>query len=172
MYGLETGQRLVTPQGEGQVWLRPTVLERPLSPPPVAALGMQHGEGADFGELSLLGYDVYKLGFAHQPETSLRPGDVLHINLYWRAEAQPTGDWEVDIRLVGSDGNELVGLVAEPVGGYPTSRWRAGDLWRGQFNLAIPAGAPSTSYRLHLRPRAPDDTSPGDFYSVPLRVGP
>jgi mannosyltransferase len=170
MYGLETGQRLVTPGGEGQVWLQPLVMERPEAPPPVTALGMQHEEGIAFGELNLLGYDAFKQGFAHQPEPSLRPGDVLHVNLYWQAESQPTGDWHVTVALVGTDGGELVGLAAEPVGDYPTSDWQRGDVWRGQFNLAVPADAPSGSYRIQVRPQAPDGPSPGTFLSEPLRV--
>jgi mannosyltransferase len=170
MYGLETGQRLVTPGGEGQVWLRPLEVERPEAPAPVTALGMQHEGGAAFGELSLLGYDAFKLGFAHQPDTSLRPGDLLHVNLYWQAKSQPTGDWHVTVALVGADGGELIGLVAEPVGDYPTSDWLSGDVWRGQFNLAVPGDAPSGAYRIQVRPQAPDGTSPGTFLSKPLRV--
>jgi hypothetical protein len=172
MYSLETGRRLVTPGSEGQVWLRPLEVQRPEAPAPVTALGMQHDGGAAFGELNLLGYDASKLGFAHQPDTSLRPGDVLHVNLYWQAESRPMGDWHVTVALVGADGGELVGLAAEPVGDYPTSNWRSGDVWRGQFNLAVPGDAPPGAYRIQVQPRAPDGTSPGTFLSEPLRVQP
>jgi mannosyltransferase len=172
MYDPETGLRLVTRGGEGQVWLEPLAVDRPSAPAPAAALGMQHNQGADFGELALLGYDAYKLGYAYQPDVPLQPGDVLHVNLYWQARAQPSSDWQVVIDMVGPDRREPSGIEAELVGGYPTSQWQAEDVWRGQFNLPIPADAPLGRYRLQVQPIAPDGTLPAPFLSGPLTVGP
>jgi len=172
LYDPETGQRLTTPEGEGQVWLAPLAVERPLTAAPVAVLGMQHAAGAQFGELSLLGYDAYTLGFAHQPELPLRPGEVLQANLYWRAETRPGGDWRVAISLVDSEEREWAGLAAEPVAGYPTSLWQAGDVWRGQFNLALPGDAPPGRYRLRVQLLAPSGGGAlsEPFLSKPLTV--
>jgi 4-amino-4-deoxy-L-arabinose transferase-like glycosyltransferase len=171
MYNPETGQRLTTADGEGQVWLAPLLVARPLTPAPDAALGMQHDAGAEFGELGLLGYDAYKLGAAHQPDLPLRPGEVLQANLYWRAETRPSGDWQVAIGLVDSEEREWVGLTAEPVGDYPTSLWQAGDVWRGQFNLALPGDLPPGRYRLRVRLLAPGGGAPPEpFLSKPLTV--
>ena len=177
LYDPETGQRLVTPEGEGQVWLAPLAVERPLTAAPVAALGMQHAADAQFGELSLLGYDAYKLGFAHQPDLPLRPGEVLQANLYWRTETQPGGDWRVAISLVDSEEREWAGLVAEPVVGYRTSLWQAGDVWRGQFNLALAGNAPQGGYYLRVQLLAPEGGTPPPggamsepFLSKPLTV--
>jgi mannosyltransferase len=170
MYSLETGQRLVTPAGESQVWLEPLAIERPSAPPPAAALGIQHVEGAAFGAVTLLGYDVYKLGFAHQPDIPLRPGDILHANLYWRAAMQPEGDWGLEIAWVDSNGRQWANAGAELVPGYPTSVWQAGDVWRGQFNLPIPAGAPPGRYRLQIQPIAPGGSKLEPFLTEPLGV--
>jgi hypothetical protein len=171
MYDPETGQRLATGEGEGQVWLAPLLVEQPSTPAPAAALGMQHDAGAEFGELSLLGYDAYRLGFAHQPDLPLRPGEVLQANLYWRAETEPSGDWQVAIGLVDSEEREWAGLAAEPVGGYHTSLWQAGDVWRGQFNLVLPGDAPPGRYRLRVQLLAPEGSAPLDpFLSKPLTV--
>jgi mannosyltransferase len=172
MYSLETGQRLLTPAGEGQVWLAPLTVDRPAASAPVAALGMQHAAGAEFGDLTLLGYDTYKLGFAGQPDAPLRPGDILQANLYWRATAQPTGDWSLRLALVDSKGQSWAGIDAQPGGGYPTSRWQRGDVWRGQFNLPIPGDAPAGKYRLQVQPIPPDGSVPEPFLSVSLSVGP
>lgn len=172
MYNAATGQRLTTPDGASQVWLQPLVVERPAAPAPLAALGMQHTVEVEFGELTLLGYDAYKLGFAHQPEVSLRPEDLLHVNLYWQAETQPSGDWVVAIRLVDSDEREWASITAEPVGGYATSGWRAGDVWRGQFNLRVPGQAPPGRYSLRIQPVAPDSVPQEPFQSRPLVVEP
>jgi mannosyltransferase len=170
MYDPETGQRLTTPDGAGQVWLAPLLVERPSTPAPVAALSMQHEAGAQFGELSLLGYDAYKLEFAHQPDLPLQPGEVVQANLYWRAETRPSGDWQLTIGLVDSEEREWVGLAAEPVGGYPSSLWQAGDVWRGQFNLALPVDAPLGRYRLRVQLLAPGGAPLEPFLSEPLTV--
>ncbi len=170
MYNAATGQRLTTPEGESQVWLQPLVVDRPAAPAPVAALGMQHALVAELGELTLLGYDAYKLGFAHQPDVPLRPEDLLHVNIYWRAETQPSGDWAVTIRLVDSGEREWASITAEPVGGYATSRWRAGDVWRGQFNLGVPGQALPGRYWLRIQPTTPDGVPQEPLQSRPLAV--
>ncbi len=172
MYNPETGQRLVTDVGETQVWLEPLTVERPLAPPPVAALNMQHDAGAGMGSLALLGYDAHRLGFAHQPDAALRPGDVLHVNLYWRAENAPAGDWQVELLVVDSGGREVAGVVAEPVGGYPTSFWQAGDVWRGQFNVALPADMAPGQYRLQVQGLPPEGPAVHPYLSETFRVGP
>jgi hypothetical protein len=170
MYNPETGQRLVTPDGEGQVWLDPLHIERPLAPAPAVALGMLHTADAEFGELTLLGYDAYELGFAHQLDAPLRPGDVLHVNLYWRAETQPSGDWQVGIILEDSKGGQWANITAEPVGGFPTSEWQAGDVWRGQFNLPLSGDIPEGRYRLWFQPIMPDGVPLEPFKSEPMSV--
>jgi len=171
LYDPETGERLLTPDGSSQVWLEPLTVERPSAPAPLLALGMEHSDGASLGEIALLGYDQHKLGFAHQPEAALRPGDVLHVNLYWQAQEQSGGDWRIVLNLVSEDGQEVVKLNTEPVNGYPTSSWQADDVWRGQFNLPLPGDLPPGRYRLHVQTIAPDGRS-HDFYSTDLvKVG-
>ncbi len=173
MYDLETSQRLFAPDDTTQIWLEPLPLDRPLAVAPRAALGMQHAAEAVLGELTLLGYDAHKLGFDHQPDTPLSPGDMLHINLYWRAEAQPTGNWQISIDLVGTEGQPYTGLVADPVAGYPSSMWQAGDIWRGQFNLTIPGTVEPGRCRIRVRASAPGDHAPSDaFFSDPIPIGP
>ena len=170
IYDFETGQRLLGPGDQGQVWLEPLTVERPSSPSPIAGLGMHHDADVEFGELALLGYDAYRLGFGHQPDAPLRPGDVAHVNLYWRALTDPSSDWQVAIALVDANGKEWGSIVADLVGDYPTSRWHAGDVWRGQFNLALPADAPQGRYRVRVGPIAPDGATLEPFLSDPLRV--
>ena len=175
LYDPETGRRLTAPDGAGQVWLAPLEVERPPAPAPLPALGMAHGDGADFGPLALLGYDLHRLGFAHQPSAALHPGEVLHANLYWRAEAAPGGDWGLRLGLVGADQRlkpslQTVAVVAEPVPGYPTGRWQAGDVWRGQFDLALPGDLPPGRYRLEVLPIAPDGGEVAPFLAAPVVV--
>jgi 4-amino-4-deoxy-L-arabinose transferase-like glycosyltransferase len=171
LYDPATGERLTQPDGAGQVWLEPLVVERPDAPAPIAALGIQHPAGVQFGELSLLGYDAYRLGFEHQPDAPVRPGDVLHLALYWRAEAQPVGRWRTSIALVDSDDQAWGRFEAEPTPGYPTDQWQAGDVWRGQFNLPVPDDLPPGRYWLQIQPVSPRG-APSDAYRAgPLSIG-
>ena len=172
LYDPQTGQRLTTPDGESQVWLEPLQVERPATPAPLAALGIQHPADARFAELTLLGYDLHRLGFAPQPDVGLRPGDTAHIALYWRAEAQPGGDWRLALDLLDEVGQERAGINAEPVGGYATSLWQPGGVWRGQFNLVIPVDAPAGCYRLRVQLVGPDGTPGDEFLLEPFEVEP
>ena len=171
LYDPETGERLLAPDGSGQVWLEPLTVERPLAPAPILALGMEHSDGASFGDIALLGYDQHKLGFAHQPEAALRPGDVLHVSLYWQAVDRPGGDWQVVLDLVSGDGRKAVEITAGPVSGYPTSSWQPGDVWRGQFSLPLPADLKSGRYRLRVQPIMPDGRSTEPFSTGFVNVG-
>ncbi len=170
MYDPETGQRLTTPGGEGQVWLEPLTVERPPAPAPIAALGMQHAAGTEFGDLTLLGYDAYQLGLAHQPDAPLRPGEILQANLYWQATDRPAGDWGLRLALIDSRGQPWATVDAEPVPGYRTGLWQAGDVWRGQFNLSIPPDAPTGTYRLRILLSGPSGSAPAPFESAPIDV--
>ena len=114
--------------------------------------------------------EAYTQPVVPSADAPLRPGDVVHVNLYWEAPADPSGDWQVKITLVAAHGNEWGSIVAEPAGAYPTSSWQAGDVWRGQFNLALPADAPEGRYRLRVGLVAPDGATLEPFLSEPLEV--
>jgi hypothetical protein len=172
MYDPQTGERLVTLEGESQVWTEPIDVVRPSAPVPVDALDMQHAEDIPLGELSLLGYDAHKLGFAREPVAPLRPGDVLQVTLYWLAEVEPRSDLHLDIDLVDPDGVGWVTLEADPVGGLPTSQWEAGDIWRGQFSMEIPRTLMPGSYRLRIRLRSADGPATEAYLPAPIRVEP
>ncbi|MFN2291287.1 MAG: glycosyltransferase family 39 protein [Anaerolineae bacterium] len=178
MYDPETNRRLKVVQGSDgevqlgadRVWLSPLTVVHPASPFPVTALDVQHRADARFGQLDLLGYDVYRLGSAHQPEAALHPGEVLHVNLYWQAVGQPREDWGVVIDLVDSEGTARASIRGEPALDFPTSQWQPGDVWRGQFNLALPGDAPAGAYRLYIQPIPPVGTRPAPFRSEPIQV--
>ena len=89
---------------------------------------------------------------------------------------QPELDFPVAIPCVGesilvdSKGHQWANINAEPVGGYSTSQWQAGDVWRGQFNLPLPGDIPEGHYRLWIQPITPDGTLLELFELEPMSV--
>jgi hypothetical protein len=153
MYNAASGQRLLAASGDF-VELGTLTVERPTTPPPVAALRFGHPAGVDWGSLRLLGYDRYKLGHSYDPDAPLRPGDPLHVILYWQAQSRPQTDWLVVLSLAPV--REPKAPVAEgifPAAGvdYPTTRWEPGEVVRAQFDLFLPGDAPPGDYRVSLR---------------------
>ena len=160
MYSLSTGGRLpVQRDGEplgDHVALGLVRVIRPPAPPPVEALHLQRQTDWSHEGLKLLGYDLHKLGYAHQPDAPLHPGDALHVNLYWQAEKAITTDWALHLRLLDDSGGERAALNA-PLAGveHPSSRWVAGEIVRAQFDLFVPGDAPAGRYRLEVTPLTP-----------------
>jgi hypothetical protein len=110
---------------------------------------MQHEVGIQFDDLALAGYSLYKLGYEHQPDEPLHPGDVLHLDLYWRAFRVPQNDWQLTLQLVDETGSILATQQAQPANvDYPVTDWQVGEVVRGQYDIFIPPDAPTGGYRL------------------------
>jgi len=153
MYNAGSGQRLpITEGGQAQgdhLLLDAIQVLRPSRPPSLVALKMQHQVGIQYDDLILLGYNLYKLGYEHQPSEPIHPGDVVHLDLYWRAFRVPQADWQLTLQLLDSKGNILVTQQARPACvNYPTTDWKLGEIVRGQYDVFIPPEAPRGSYRL------------------------
>jgi hypothetical protein len=113
--------------------LGPLSVSRPAQP---FVLQPEISLNADFGPLTLLGYNVDR--------TTLDAGDTASLTLYWRSEAAVAEDYAARLRL-----GELE-LELPPVSGYGTSQWQPGDEWRGQHRVTLPAALPGGSYPLAL----------------------
>jgi len=153
MYNASSGQRLTITEG-GQVQGDHLLLDsievlRPARPPSPVALKMQHQMGIKYDDLILLGYNLYKLGYEHQPSEPIHPGDVVHLDLYWRAFRVPQDNWQLTLQLIDSRGNIWASQQARPTSvDYPTTEWQLGEIVRGQYDIFIPPEAPKGSYRL------------------------
>ncbi|MBI1297893.1 hypothetical protein GC175_23415 [bacterium] len=101
---------------------------------PVDILPIQHRVDRVLGPVTLVGYDTYSRGFAHAPETPLRPGDLLHVTFYWRAPDPLPAEWPADLFLTLQLGGAA---VTTPLAGglYPTGEWPPGTLVRGEFDI-------------------------------------
>jgi hypothetical protein len=129
----------------GEIPLGPVQVVRPQMSPPAEALEVGERLGVNFG-------DVLRLeGFSAEGEKALRPGEMVGIDLFWKALADPNQDYLPRLQLYDASGASVAELVEKPVAGtYPTAWWQAGDLVRDPHELPIPATAPPGRYLLRL----------------------
>jgi hypothetical protein len=93
-----------------------------------------------FGPITLLGYDL------ERAETNA--GDALKLTWYWRCDAPTPQALSARVRLLSPDGAAAAVFELEPANGYGTHLWQAGDQWRGQHRLPLPATLTSGLYQL------------------------
>ena len=142
LYDPSTGARLPVsgPAVDAGLFDAGTVeVTRADAPAPVAIVPMQHRVGRPLGALTLLGYDVYRQGYAHAPQTPVPPGAPVQFVFYWQAPA--TADRlpaDADLRL--TLGEHRVELPVAP--GFPTGAWAPGDLVRTLVTLPYDGGDP------------------------------
>ncbi len=168
VYDAATGARLPV-SGEGAqgdyLALGDVIIVPPSEAPPEAILAIRHPEDEMRGRFRFLGWDGYKQGFAHAPETPLQPGDILHLTTFWEALEPPDRDYLFEFRL------DETPLGRYPLAGpgYPTSRWLPGLPWRGEHAIPLPPElATGRDHRLSLQLLAPDGQPLGE----PIELSP
>jgi 4-amino-4-deoxy-L-arabinose transferase-like glycosyltransferase len=68
------------------------------------------------------------------------PGDVIGVEAWWQANAQPGQDYKVGYQWLDRAGQVRSGGWLAPAGAaFPTSRWPAGPLVRGQLRFWAPS---------------------------------
>jgi uncharacterized membrane protein len=158
LYNSATGQRIPVATGaEGEspkdfVELGEIEVVRPPVPLPLEAFDIQVPLNAPMLEVTLLGYDLYKLGHRSTPDTPLHPGDPLHLVVYWRSD-QPIY-WLEDqlfIQVVTVSGRKgLQSFTRQPSGSvYSIKDWQPGEIVRAQYDFFLNNLEPGT-YRLAL----------------------
>jgi hypothetical protein len=110
----------------------------PSRPPDPSALDIQTRLDADFGPFALLGVNLDR-------ERAV-PGEAVLVTLFWRAERAPEADYWAGLRLQGENGVVLETWLPPTRADHPTSAWRAGYIWRGQYLVRVPAEAASGRY--------------------------
>jgi 4-amino-4-deoxy-L-arabinose transferase-like glycosyltransferase len=133
LYDPISGQRLPTPTGDA-FQLDDVTLLQAEGVVPLTIIPMTYRVERRLGPVKLAGYDRYRTGFAHAPQTAVAPGDPVHFTFYWQAPNPLPPDWPADQHFTLHLGTETV--TASLAGGaYPTSRWRPGEVVRGEFDL-------------------------------------
>lgn len=93
-------------------------------------------------KVKLLGYNLDR--------SEYRPGDVLHLTLYWLCLSEMDQDYKVFVHLTNEEGTELISQSDQwPVYNFsPTTRWEVGEIVVDRHETPIPRDAASGSYRL------------------------
>ncbi|GAB4424938.1 MAG: hypothetical protein Kow0031_04190 [Anaerolineae bacterium] len=151
LYHSQSGQRLpVANTGADFVELTQIEVASPDAPLPPEAFSMGHQLGEELAGLRLLGYNLYKLGHRSEPDTPLRPGDPLHLDLYWqRGDGAAAPPDRVTVSLLGQAGAAGPALTLSLGGEYPPAQWRPGEVVRAQGNLFLSDVTPG-QYRLEF----------------------
>ena len=108
-----------------------------------AEVTMQHRLEAGLGPLTLLGVSLDRAEAA--------PGDPFLITLFWLTVEPPQADLTARLVLLAADGSPVSTFDLPPtIASHPTSTWQAGDLWRGQHALHLPAALDDGDYTWQL----------------------
>jgi uncharacterized membrane protein len=95
------------------------------------------------GEVTLLGYEP--------AVARLQPGQMFHLETYWRASAAPAADYSLAVALVDGQGRSVVSWSECPSScSYPTSQWPAGAYVRGQHDLDVPGSLSPGTYEVRV----------------------
>jgi hypothetical protein len=141
LYDPYQGQALELNSG-GELLLGPIEIERrkALS---VEALDIQSPLQATLGDrIHLLGYNV---------KSDFRPGDNLHLTLFWRCLEEMDKDYTVFTHLVDEAGKMWGQKDNPPVDGfYPTSRWEVGEIVRDQYDILISSETLPGEYQIEV----------------------
>ncbi len=144
-------QRLVGVIGGGpDLPLGQITVTRPHTPADPQTAAMPYTADTDWTALRLLGYNLDR-------RTAV-PGDPFLLTLFWQNQLASNQDWQVQLQLHDESGAAVLTRQLPPVtADFPTSQWQAGDLWRGQHLLRLPAGLENGLYTWQLQLCQPHD---------------
>jgi hypothetical protein len=111
---------------------------------PRFAAGPKHRYLVNFADqLQLLGYDL--------DSSRVKPGQTLHLALYWEALREMDRDYLVFTHLISED-ERIYGQHDKIAGddAYPTSHWKKGTIIRDKFEILVAPDTPPGHYTLEV----------------------
>ena len=147
LYHIEVGlydpqrQKSLKPGGDGLL-LGPVEVTRQ-DPSATRPLDIQHPLAASLADkVLLLGYNI---------ESGFRPGDGIHLTLFWQAWTEMDRNYTVFTHLVDKEGHFWGQKDNEPADGfYPTGQWKAGEIVRDQYDITISPETPPGTYWIEV----------------------
>jgi hypothetical protein len=127
----------------GQVYARAYRLDGGQQP----ARGPRRPADVVWPGFALVGYDTDRLVY--------QPGQIVYLQLWWRAKASVGPDWTVFTHLLGPakpDGNTVwAGQDARPgQGSLPMPIWEVDELILDEYQLRVPEDAPPGEYQIEI----------------------
>jgi 4-amino-4-deoxy-L-arabinose transferase-like glycosyltransferase len=98
-------------------------------PAAFASLNIPNTISQPMPPFTLLGY--------HLPRDRASAGETIPLTLFWRADTRPTRDDTLRVQFGDALGEPFPLANLQ----FPTTLWRAGEIVRGQYAVAIPAHA-------------------------------
>jgi hypothetical protein len=128
---------------DGSPLLLGPIVIPPRDPPSVESLDIERPVEATLGgQVRLLGYNI---------ESGFRPGDNIHLTLFWQCLAEMEQDYTVFTHFVDYGGNLRAQRDNEPVDDFhSTTKWKVGEIIRDQYDLTIPLDAPPGEYQIEV----------------------
>jgi len=141
LYDPYRGQALELDSG-GELLLEPIEIPR-REPPALTSLDIEHPQEAILGDkVRLLGYNM---------ESGFRPGDGIHLTLFWQCLEEMDRDYTVFTHLIDEKQNIWGQKDNQPVDGfYPTGQWEVGEIVRDQYDILISSETPPGEYPIEV----------------------
>jgi hypothetical protein len=138
---LHSGRMLESEGGES-VLLGPMEVPK-REPPSIDQLDIGNSLEMNLGsKVQLLGYSI---------ESGFRPGDNIHLTLFWRCLEEMKQSYTVFTQLIDAGDNVVAQKDNPPVDSfYPTTKWEVGEVVRDQYDLVIPTSTPLGEYELQV----------------------
>ncbi len=107
--------------------------------PALVDLKIQHTINAHLAPFTILGYALER--------EKASTGESVPLTLFWRADEKPDADYSFQIHFGARNS------VALPLANaaFPTSRWQAGEIVRGQYLIQVPPDASAGMVNLQVR---------------------
>ena len=121
-------EALINPNDGGTLFQLVTVPRNAAATPPT------HLVQADFGPMTLIGYELLA--------PTLAPGSTITVRLYWQSNAPIPSDNTIFLHLYPAGTTEVAPLAqhdgAPCAGSYPTSRWHSAETVSDDHPLILP----------------------------------
>jgi len=127
---------------EGEIDLGVVMVEgrlRQFTPPPI-----------EYPLIARLGESVKLLGYQLSAE-AMKPGETLHLTLYWQALAEMSTSYTVFTHLLDKD-NRIWGQKDSVPGGgtLPTTGWLRGEVIADEYDIVVKPETPTGEYMLEI----------------------
>ncbi|MGC9393381.1 MAG: 6-pyruvoyl-tetrahydropterin synthase-related protein [Anaerolineae bacterium] len=111
--------------------------------PPGEARAASYRQQADFaGEIALLGFDL--------SGESLKPGSVLDVTVYWKAQQMLTNTYQSFVHVVYPEGHIWTQSDHLNPAGFPTNLWPTDRYIRDRHRLILPPDMPEGEYSISV----------------------